>query len=224
LSSLDTGIVRKRLRGGLIKYETHVTLWAGTQPARFDLSSGMGRRFLFLLFIPTKTDTDIIRQARRRAKNIRTSPAVLSTVRQAINRKMEEVLQIESVQFSPQVYKALDRLCVPPFEEMLYEKLLVGYTVMTSDPVPKDLVVEVDKEAEFLLKLNVFWRDQVRRGSEFAQVLQIVREHRGKIDIVELRDKLLDFGLDWVQSSRLIWDLVRARILKYEEGILTLRR
>ena len=37
LTSLDNGRVQKALRAGWVNYTTRYTVWAGTQPARFDL-------------------------------------------------------------------------------------------------------------------------------------------------------------------------------------------
>ncbi|GAH74472.1 unnamed protein product, partial [marine sediment metagenome] len=56
LGALDSGYCYKRLASGPIKYQTFVTLQTGVQPARFNLSSGLGRRLLFIEFIPTRKD------------------------------------------------------------------------------------------------------------------------------------------------------------------------
>ena len=48
LGALDSGWVYKNLGAGELNYQTGLTLWAATQPARFDLRGGMGRRFLFI--------------------------------------------------------------------------------------------------------------------------------------------------------------------------------
>jgi len=47
LTSLDDGSCYKSLAAGEMKYETNVSVFGGTQPTRFNLSSGLGRRFLF---------------------------------------------------------------------------------------------------------------------------------------------------------------------------------
>ena len=41
LTSLDNGRVNKAMRAGWVTYTTRYTVWAGTQPARFELDSGL---------------------------------------------------------------------------------------------------------------------------------------------------------------------------------------
>jgi len=48
LTSLDNGRVQKALRAGWVNYTTRYTIWAGTQPARFELESGLDRRFFII--------------------------------------------------------------------------------------------------------------------------------------------------------------------------------
>ena len=48
LTSLDNGRVNKAMRSGWVRYNTRYTLWAGTQPARFELDSGLDRRFFII--------------------------------------------------------------------------------------------------------------------------------------------------------------------------------
>lgn len=66
LTSLDSGRVMKGLRGGWVNYNTRYTVWAGTQPARFELESGLDRRF-FIIEIPMDDE----REARyKKAQNL----------------------------------------------------------------------------------------------------------------------------------------------------------
>lgn len=48
MDALSEGRVSKRLARGLIDYPTHVTMWGGVQPRRFDFSQGLSRRFMFV--------------------------------------------------------------------------------------------------------------------------------------------------------------------------------
>ena len=48
LTSLDNGRVQKAMRNGWVRYTTRYTIWAGTQPARFELESGLDRRFFII--------------------------------------------------------------------------------------------------------------------------------------------------------------------------------
>jgi len=50
LAALDSGHIVKQLAAGPLDYYTFLTLWGGTQPGRYDLRGGMGRRFLMIHF------------------------------------------------------------------------------------------------------------------------------------------------------------------------------
>lgn len=222
LASLDSGMVRKRLRGGKISYETNVTLWAATQPARFDLSSGMGRRFCFILFLPKKADEETIKWARRMGKYVRPKESFLTVYRNELKQKFRDLQRVKRVVFEKEVYKFFDELHILHFEEVLAERILLGYFVMSSD-LEKELYVTIDDEAKRLVKMAFFWRDQIRKGTEFAQIISILREHGGSMYLEHLRERLLDFGIDYAKSTNLIYTLCRNRILKLQEGKVSLR-
>jgi len=222
LASLDSGMVRKRLRGGKICYETNVTLWAATQPARFDLSSGMGRRFMFILFLPSSRDTELIKQARRRGKYVEPPDSSLYVYRAELKEKFYKLDNLKQIVFLPEVYQLFDELQILHFEEALAERLLIGYHVMKED-IGKELYIRVDPEAKRLVRLAFMWRDQIRRGTELAQVISILREHNGKMPLEQLREKLLDYGMDYVKSTNLIYMLCRDQVLRLRDGEVMLR-
>ena len=80
-TALDSGMIRKRLAAGKIEYQTNFTLWTGVQPARYQLSSGLARRFLFLLFIPNFKDIQAFKVNRRLAKNVKTNTLGLQKIK-----------------------------------------------------------------------------------------------------------------------------------------------
>ncbi|MBU0792030.1 MAG: hypothetical protein KKC55_16400, partial [Gammaproteobacteria bacterium] len=94
LTALDSGMLVKRLGPGEISYSTNVTLFSGSQPARFDLSSGLGRRFLFIYFIPSKEEKELIRAGRRRGKGVRGKPEILLRAQREVEEIDERVKNI----------------------------------------------------------------------------------------------------------------------------------
>ena len=48
LTSTDNGRVKKIMKSGWVEYTTRYTVWAGTQPGRFELESGLDRRFFII--------------------------------------------------------------------------------------------------------------------------------------------------------------------------------
>jgi len=221
LGALDDGWVYKRLAAGEISYQTNITLFTGCQPARFDLSSGLGRRFFFVQFIPSKWDFKLLTAARRQAKGARYNPLRTERIRAALRQLKSQISEIEEVVFDESVYELFDKHNVIHYEEPLYERLLIGYHLMRGD-FGKRLYISLDSTARRLCEQEIAWRNQIRRGSEFSEVFLVLREHGGKMLLTELKDRLLQYGLDWSQSSQLIAELQRLKALRVRGEIVEL--
>jgi len=224
LTSLDRGFIHKRLGAGGIDDQTHATLWAGTQPARFDLTQGLGRRFVFVTYIPTAEDFQLLKTARRAALNKRVNRDRLFVLSKEIDKRMSAVTKIKYLSIEPEVHKEFDKYELLHYEEPLYERLLAGYHIMKEEP-SEQLYVTLDNEAKSIIFREVMWRKEIMRGTQFTQILVILKQApKATMHISKLRDKLLAFGYDWVTSTNLIYDLVRARVLFIKEGYVSLYR
>lgn len=221
LGALDSGWVYKDLAAGPIAYETYLTLWVGTQPARFDLRGGMARRFIFIYFVPTRADLYALKMARRNAKNKRFNPTRTDRIRTEIKLLKEKIAGIQKITFDPKVYRLYDRNKFIYWEEQLYDHLLMGYLVMKGK-FDNELYVTIDETSEKFLLEEGHYRDTIRRGSEFAEILLIMREHDGVMKRYKLKEELLSFGKDWRQSSKLIKALIQMKALKPTNGDLQL--
>lgn len=213
LGALDSGWVYKDLAAGPLAYQTNLTLWAGTQPARFDLRSGMARRFLFIYFIPNQKDLVEIKEARRKAKNKQFDPIHTTKIRKELQVLKQNLSSVQKITWDEGIYKLYDEQKLLHWEEQLYDHLLLGYRIIRGR-FDSELHVTLDEESQRLLLKEAYYRDTIRRGSEFAEVLLIMREHNGEMGLFELKDELLSFGKDWRQSRDLIEELTRMRALK----------
>jgi len=209
------------LASGVIEYVTNVTLQCGVQPARYDLTSGLGRRFLFITYIPRKEDFQLLKLARRRGKARKFNPVYTDHIRSEIAKLVSRVNQIEEVEFTEKVYGAFDRLGLVHYEDQLFERLMVGYTVMRGR-FGKTLRVDLDKEAWRLLQRAAKARRDVQRGAAYLQVYTILKENGGEADVGYVRERLLLYGLDWEQSSELISTMLRIGLLKRSGSLIRL--
>ena len=213
LTALDRGYVMKRLGAGKISYQTGVTVWAGTQPARFDLSSGLGRRFVFMQFVPTIRDQEVLRQARRHGKGVRYNPVRTNLIRQSIRQLIEDVRKIKDVRYDPSFYKLLDALHLPPYEEPLFERMALGYW-LTKFPPKEQVIIKPTAELEKILRNEKLYRDEIKRGSEFTQVVSILLDAGGQLPEVEVKKQLIVFGLNWRQATELVQSMIRLGVLR----------
>lgn len=202
LTSLDSGMLEKRLANGKISYTTQLTLWSGSQPTRFDLSSGLGRRLFFIFFVPTQEEEQLIRQARRR-KGIKPTDKTLAKINDSILNIKGNLSIVENIEYGDTLYDFLDEQDVPHYEELPYERMAVGHHIATHESLDSTITVELDDELERLMKQEVMWRNQIKKGPEISQV-EVILGDRGIMRFDDLIKKLMDFGLTYEQSSNVI--------------------
>ena len=128
--------------------------------------------------------------------------------------------EIRHVEFHDDLYETLDRLNVPHYEEILYERLALGYWLATK-PISKRFVVAVDDELKRLLGLASKYRKILRTGPELAQITKLLES--GPMTLRELHDHMLIFGYNVEQLQQLLLRLQRLGIVRIEGGLVRLR-
>lgn len=210
LTALDTGYLTKRLALGKIQYITQLTLFTGSQPMRFNLTSGLGRRFIYIWFIPSYKEEELIREMRRKAKSLKPDLTLLDKVRRDVEEIVSNCGKIQNITFSEDVFKTLDELNVPHFEEVLYERMAIGYTISKCNGATADgnLHVRMTEELRGLYKIANDWRGEIKKGADTSQVYQIVKEMNGA-GVSDIKRRLTDLGMTYQQSSEVILNLQR---------------
>lgn len=214
LTALDSGYCIKRLAMGKIQYITDMTLLTGSQPARFNLTSGLGRRFIFLYFIPTREESYEIKMSRRLAKKSFPSSTVLYNIRKNLQKSVEIVPQIKKLIFDDKIYKKLDKMKIPHFEEMLFERIAAGHTIAMQNGGDSKLHIEVDYELGQLFNKAQRWRIEIKKGAETEEVFSVVRE-MDMCTITQIKNRLTDFGLQYEQATALLDKLKRMGRIMY---------
>lgn len=203
LTSLDSGLLIKRLAMGRIKYITQVTLWTGSQPARYDLTSGLGRRLFFIYFMPNRDQEQKIRMARRAAKNAHPSTKTLKWLELELHDTKAEIEGIKKIEFSDNIFKEFDKLHLPHFEESLYERLALGYCIAVGQADKTVYVDMIDQKLKDLFTAEKRWRDQIKRGAELTQVLKVIQE-MGYGPVEDVKWRLADLGVDFGVSGKIM--------------------
>jgi len=209
LTALDSGYIIKRLASGEIRYETHLSLFTGSQPARFNLTSGLGRRFDMIYFVPNKEQQDIMRLARRSGKGVMGVNATTQMVYHLTEKLTDDIKRIRQMSFDDSIYTALDEIHIPHFEEPLYEKLAMGYALATQK-IEEDFVVRCSDDVKRIWHQEYGWRFKIKSGAQDSQVMQFIVENPG-IDEGILKDMLLDFGMSYAETFMAIENLHRQR-------------
>ncbi len=219
LTALDSGLLIKRLAMGKIQYITQITLWSGSQPARYDLTSGLGRRLFFIYFMPNKSQEDEIRAARRAAKNAFPQAKTLKWLQHEIHETKNAIKGIKHIEFNDDIYRQLDKFHVPHFEETLYERLAIGYCIAVGQADTTLNVSIIDSTLRQLFMNEKMWRDQVKRGAQLTQVLRVCQE-MGYAKAEDIKWKMADFGMEWTTTTNILGVLEKQgaiRLVQSEE-------
>ena len=216
LTALDSGMVRKRLANGKIEYQTNVSMWAGVQPARFNLSSGLGRRFLFIYYVPTLADVKEFKKRRRETKNKKLNVPVLREIHKMMDVRFSEMdNNVTGISYTGDFYGFMDALNVIHYEEAIYERLALGYWLMKSEHLTGTIYVGLDDELKRIMKLQHTHRKNVKQGTQLNQVWVLIKESK-RINEKKLLELLLDFSLDWDTSRDMIRTLIVLKKIHYE--------
>jgi len=194
LLALDDGSVRKNVATGEIEFTTELTLFSAVQPARYNLTSGLGRRLCFLVYIPTLEDVERLRKTRRRSRYVVDNKKLLNKIREEIDQKHEDIKKIQKITFTDKLYDWLEKNKVIPYEEVLYERIGIGYAIMTQS-IKDELVVDLDDELERIFIQQHQDRMSIKEGVDTQQVWRFIREEK-EILKETLYQTLMEFSLD----------------------------
>lgn len=137
LTSTDNGRVMKALKAGWVRYNTRYTIWAGTQPGRFEMASGLDRRF-FILDIDMSPDKEHIfkkaqaRQSEMDGKERLTLAELSMGINEWVKSRMFNAMldPPTGVCFDDALTDWIQQPAVRSFEADLFRRLAIGYTMM----------------------------------------------------------------------------------------------
>jgi hypothetical protein len=169
LTSLDNGRVQKALRNGWVRYTTRYTVWAGTQPARFELDSGLDRRF-FIIDIEMSPEKELLyKQAQHRQANMQSAEraelaSMAFEIKQWLKNRMEQAVADPptGILFDDDIGDWINRPDVRSFEADLFRRLAIGYHMMQPNYVGgQPLIITMDDTLENILNMSLRQRRTV---------------------------------------------------------------
>jgi len=199
LTSTDNGRVNKGMRAGWVRYSTRYTIWAGTQPARFELESGLDRRF-FIIDIEMSPEKEAqFKQAQHKQSNM-TQTERISLIEDNrkikewfVKRQMEAVLEPPTaVIFDRSLNDWISQPEVRSFEADLFRRLAIGYHMMKPNYkggealnvwLDSDLKLILDKsllmrrnvmDADIKLIKDTFWAKDISKSNLVKEVTRMV--------------------------------------------------
>ncbi|MHA1286485.1 MAG: hypothetical protein ACTSPB_03660 [Candidatus Thorarchaeota archaeon] len=223
LAALDHGNVYKRLGMGKIDFQTNLTLWAGVQPARFDLTSGLGRRFIYLVFFPTRAESDELLASWWKSKNKKPAQHEIEKLRVKIRKFKQDMSKVKKLEFSDDVLNEYRRLGLYPFEGTYFDRLLIGYHLAAYGPDYKITISTKDRELRKLINFELEWRRAVMLDAEMIQIAKMIESFGGRVRRSVLFDECTMLGLDIRKVSQILEGMRRYGLLLVHEDMLILR-
>jgi len=222
LLALDKGYVVKRLRAGKIGYKTNVTVWCGTQPSRFDLTSGLGRRFYYLMLIPNRKDRKTLDDAMWEGYNVRMDKNRTANIRSKIDELYDELMMVKKVEISAGLRPFLQKMKMEHYEYPLFIRLLIGYKVTTGD-FDRTMVLDLDDRIKSMMIQEGVWRREIMRGPELTECVMVLQEHGDSMTIRKFCDEMMRFGVDYRRSMELLKEMAAMKIVVLGETQISLR-
>lgn len=199
LTSLDSGLVNKAMRSGWVRYKTRMTMWAGTQPARFELESGLDRRF-FIIDIEMSPEKELLYKQAQNAQASLSPEQRVELAEEAISlrhwfiERQQKVMRKRpvGVVFGEDFEQWTLQESVRSFESDLFRRLAIGYAMMKGEWEDKELlIVDLDDrlrnilESSLKMRRNVmdedirlirttFWEKDVPRSSLIKDIARLV--------------------------------------------------
>lgn len=216
LTCLDSGYVAKRLAAGKIEYMSQMSLWTGSQPLKFNLSSGLGRRFFFVYFIPTLSEIKLIRQMRREGKNILPPKELLFHINNLVKQAAEYAKAIQDIEYCGSLYNLMDKYEIPHYEEALYERIAAGITLALLQEPTKILKVEANDQIAKIFELESAWRSEIKAGADTSQVYIVCCQMAGAPTSTIKHHLTSMMGLDYNEATRQMEILYRQGRIVYK--------
>lgn len=225
LTALDKGWVRKRLaRSGEkgIHYPTNITIWTGSQPTRLELGAGIGRRFYMQEFIPNRAEREIISEARRAGRGVETPASRVMSIKNSLEVIIDKLKNVKKISFTAQFDAFLQNYKLIHFEEELFERLAIGYSVMQGD-FDEELVVRLTPQLREIIEQGVAERKSVKMGSDINQVIFALQDFGGEMTISEMMFELANFSIDGRAAYKLIMSAKNSGRCNIQGDVITTR-
>jgi len=225
LEILDSGRVIKDLATGSIDDITYITLWANTQPVNIDVEDGLGRRFIYTIFIPTDHDRREIRKRVHKSRNRDIDIYELESIREELRSLMFKIRNLKKVEIdNDAIFEFSEQLGIEHYEIPWFDGLLIGYSILTSDLDNHVLEVDVyDKQLQILLQQSVRWRREIMLFGQDIVPIKLIANNGGVMSIDELRLECTKLSISADQLMKQLQQLIARKIIDRSGDIVSLR-
>ena len=200
----------KGLAGTPIKFFTHHTLWAATQPGkRFDVSSGLGRRLNFVQYLPTKEEQEEYKDAQEKGYGREANPDIIANIRGYLYKVWKQKY-VQDIVFSDSYLekrKIWLKTAIRHTDIKLIDNVAMGYNFITTfkemEPI---LEVKVDKRLSELIERLL--KDRKVISTEGGTEMDLMLSHIGD-NIISFYSLVREYS----DNLLLSYDIAKSRLL-----------
>lgn len=218
LAALDHGQVFKRLSSGAIAYQTNLTMWAGIQPGSYDLSSGLGRRLIYMVFLPTYADNLALMDIMHKSQNLKPDHDKMVILWDNINCVVHDMESIKRIEYDDSILKYYHELGIYSYESSYFNRLILGYYLM-KQPIEPVIHMDVsDPALRLILETQKGWRDDIASNLDFVQIKRIVTLHGGRCSRSDIVKECSMVGWNAKQVYEKLAEMIKYRLIETSAG------
>ena len=220
LMALDSGEVVKDLSGSGLDYITFATFWAAVQPQRYELATGFPRRFLFIVFMPTLEDVKAIRKARELNQNLVVNLKFLLEFKAGLEERMKQIDEtLKFVEYSKEYREWLNSKNNMHYEDMLFDRIALGYWLMKSEVIGEKLVIGIDDELKRIIELQMKYRLEIQKGVQKIKIWELIKNYK-TIALDEVINLLVKFSIEYDYIMKQLEVLKKAGAISVVDGVV----
>lgn len=203
LSGLESDKATKDLAlGEITEQDIGTTIWGGMRYATMRTTSGLLRRFTAHLFYPTPTIAHQFKLANRNASaRSGISVACMDSMKAIMEETLDELKDINTIDYT-QINKFLDTQNIPHFNETIYRRMAVGYSVATGT-FPN---IKLDNALTSLIENEQWAREVIRNDPEKEAIYQVVKNEKRPLTLDELKTFFIRYYLMSPHKFNVLFD------------------
>ena len=117
--------------------------WDSAHEIRYDKRVWEGEGSIIIFIFPTEQDNAILRQAKRKARNMKINSLELKRLHNKIRDFNDGINMISSIEFSSEIDDYYDEKKLFNFETGIFDKIALGYYLAANGP-DKHMCIEMD--------------------------------------------------------------------------------
>lgn len=214
LAALDHGRIYKDMASTHFDYKTSFTFWTGVQPTKIDISSGLGRRFCYLMYVPTHEDNLNLLDIKEKTRNMKPDIAELDMMHEQLVKFKNEIYEIKHIEFDESVNKIYKECNLFNFETGIFDRLIMGYCVAKYGAKPHTTVGIFDREIEQIVRREKMWRDSIQSGIDVDMIKDLISNRGNSVHIDDLVSDCLLYSWNSQQVGQLVKGMVELNLLR----------